>query len=69
MENVPSVLADIILDPFLGNVFPRSLVPTGCWVTVVAVLAVLVARWVAAEFGRLADSVDTRLSAGGKKDL
>ncbi|KAL3454713.1 hypothetical protein BJX65DRAFT_6553 [Aspergillus insuetus] len=69
MENVPSVLADIILDPFLGNVFPRSLVPTACWVTIIAVLAVLVARCVAAEFGRLADSVDMRLSAGGKKDL
>ncbi|KAJ0421935.1 hypothetical protein BJY00DRAFT_101741 [Aspergillus carlsbadensis] len=69
MENVPSVLADIILDPFLGNIFPRSLVPTACWVAVVTVLAVLVARWAAGEFGRLVDSVEMRSSAGGKKDL
>ncbi|CEL06166.1 hypothetical protein ASPCAL07273 [Aspergillus calidoustus] len=69
MENVPSVLADIILDPFLGNVFPRSLVPTACWATIVALLAVFVARWVAGQFGRLVDSVDMRLFAGEKKEL
>ncbi|KAL2812083.1 hypothetical protein BJX63DRAFT_262583 [Aspergillus granulosus] len=69
MENVPPVLGDIILDPFLGNIFPRSLVPTACWVGVVAVLAVVVAKWVAAEFGRLVNSVDTGSSVEGKKDL
>ncbi|KAL3461091.1 hypothetical protein BJX64DRAFT_171358 [Aspergillus heterothallicus] len=60
MENVPPVLADIILDPFLGNVFPRSLIPTACWVGFVAVMAIFIARWVAGEFGRLAESVDTQ---------
>ncbi|KAL2821739.1 hypothetical protein BDW59DRAFT_164077 [Aspergillus cavernicola] len=60
MENVPPVLADIILDPFLGNVFPKSLVPTACWVCVVACLAVVVARWITMEFERAVNSADIR---------
>ncbi|KAL4907465.1 hypothetical protein BDW74DRAFT_124733 [Aspergillus multicolor] len=50
MENVPPVLADIILDPFLGNVFPKSLVPTAAWIGVVSCFAVIIARWIAREF-------------------
>lgn len=50
MENVPPVLADVILDPFLWNVFPRSLVPTAGYVCVVATVAVLLARWVMGAF-------------------
>jgi hypothetical protein len=50
MENVPPVRADVILDPFLWNVFPRSLVPTAGYVCVVAVVAVLLARWVMGAF-------------------
>ncbi|KAF7167963.1 hypothetical protein CNMCM5623_001157 [Aspergillus felis] len=51
MENVPPVLADVILDPFLWNVFPRSLVPTAGYVCLVATVAVLLARWVMGAFG------------------
>ena len=50
MERVPPVAVDIILDPFLGNVFPRSLVPTAIWILVVAAIAVLVGWFVAAYF-------------------
>ncbi|RHZ65638.1 uncharacterized protein CDV56_101143 [Aspergillus thermomutatus] len=50
MENVPPVLADVILDPFLWNVFPRSLLPTAGYVCVVGTVAVLLARWVMGAF-------------------
>lgn len=53
MENVPQVIADVILDPFLGNVFPRSLMPTACWGLVVGVAAVGIAKWIVKEFGRV----------------
>lgn len=53
MRSVPPVLSDIILDPYLGNIFPRSLVPTACWGLVVGVLAVAIARWVVRELGRI----------------
>ncbi|KAJ5103889.1 hypothetical protein N7532_004418 [Penicillium argentinense] len=51
----PPVTVDLILDPFLGNVFPRSLVPTGFWIVAVAVVAFFVARWVNRELGRVID--------------
>lgn len=53
MENVPPVAADIILDPFLANVFPRSLVPTAVWMVVVAGVGLVIVRWVVGEFKRL----------------
>ncbi|KAJ5143741.1 uncharacterized protein N7515_002528 [Penicillium bovifimosum] len=52
MHNVPPVAVDLILDPFLFNVFPRSLVPTAGWTVVVAVLAVVLGRWIVKEVGR-----------------
>ncbi|KAJ5239647.1 hypothetical protein N7468_004266 [Penicillium chermesinum] len=55
MENVPPVAVDLVLDPFLLNVFPRSLVPTAGWLVVVAGVGYVVARWVAAEIGRVID--------------
>jgi hypothetical protein len=42
MQQPPPVLVDVILDPFLLNVFPRSLLPTAVYVSVVALIA-----WVA----------------------
>ncbi|KAJ5819892.1 hypothetical protein N7474_005483 [Penicillium riverlandense] len=69
MRDVPPVGVDLILDPFLLNVFPRSLVPTAGWIVVVAVLAVFVARWVSGEVGRVVqDARSQRLQPGGKKD-
>ncbi|KAL4797438.1 hypothetical protein BDV19DRAFT_358785 [Aspergillus venezuelensis] len=60
MQNVPPVLADIILDPFLMNVFPRSLVPTAEWILVVAGFAVVIARWIAREFAGVVASADDK---------
>jgi hypothetical protein len=37
MQNVPPVLVDIILDPYVLNVFPSSLIPTAGYVTMIAV--------------------------------
>lgn len=46
MENVPPVHVDIILDPYLFNVFPQSLVPTAGYVVMIAVAAWFLAGWV-----------------------
>ncbi|KAL4821539.1 hypothetical protein BDW67DRAFT_150984 [Aspergillus spinulosporus] len=67
MENVPPVLADIILDPFLGNVFPKSLVPTAAWICVVSCIAVVLARWIATEFASVVSSTGVHEQADGKK--
>jgi hypothetical protein len=37
MSDVPPVLVDIILDPYLLNIFPKSLVPTAGYLIVLAV--------------------------------
>ncbi|KAL5052105.1 hypothetical protein BDW71DRAFT_5326 [Aspergillus fruticulosus] len=67
MENVPPVLADIILDPFLGNVFPKSLVPTAAWIGVVSCVAVVIARWIAREFASAVNSAGLNEQEDGKK--
>ncbi|KAL2066531.1 hypothetical protein VTL71DRAFT_2602 [Oculimacula yallundae] len=50
MEQVPPVYVDIILDPFIFNVFPRSLVPTAAYIILVAIgswyLSKAVSGWV-----------------------
>jgi hypothetical protein len=38
MSEVPPVLADIILDPYLLNVFPKSLAPTAGYLIALAIL-------------------------------
>lgn len=52
MQNVPPVAVDLILDPFVFNVFPRSLVPTAGWIVLVAALALVIGRWAVNEVGR-----------------
>ena len=39
MQHVPPVDVDIILDPFLLNILPKSLLPTALYLTIVAVIA------------------------------
>lgn len=53
MRSPPAVAVDLILDPFIGNIFPRSLIPTAGWIAVVAVVAFFLVRWVSAELGRV----------------
>jgi hypothetical protein len=46
MKNVPPVLADIILDPYLLNIFPRSLVPTAVYIVIIAIIGWFVSGWI-----------------------
>ncbi len=47
MRTAPPVDVDIILDPFLFNILPRSLAGTVCYIVVVAVVAYLLAGRIA----------------------
>ena len=50
MQEVPPVHVDIILDPFILNIVPRSLIPTAIYITIIAigswVLSKSVNRWI-----------------------
>jgi hypothetical protein len=50
MENVPPVFVDIILDPYLFNVLPRSLAPTAAYIILLAIgswyLSKYISRWI-----------------------
>lgn len=63
MENPPPVLVDLILDPYILNVLPRSLLPTAGYIVVVAIVAWFVAQRIAAMLQMVADEpavTDTR---------
>lgn len=64
MTKVPPVYVDIILDPFVFNVLPRSLVPTVGYIVVVALFSWFLARYVSAWIRQLALAPDHM-----KKDL
>lgn len=53
MQRAPPVVADVILDPYLGNIFPRSLIPTAGWMVLVCVLAMVIARCLVREIGKV----------------
>ena len=44
MEHVPPVHVDLILDAYLLNIFPQSLVPTAGYIAVIAVIAFFLSR-------------------------
>jgi len=50
MEHVPPVFVDIILDPYIFNVFPRSLLPTAAYIILLAIggwyLSKYISGWV-----------------------
>jgi hypothetical protein len=46
MENVPPVHVDVILDPYLMNIFPQSLLPTAGYILVVAVIGWFMSTWI-----------------------
>lgn len=56
MKDPPPVLVDLILDPYLYNVLPQSLVPTVCYLIVVGVVSWFVAKWVASSLTAIASS-------------
>lgn len=54
MKNPSPVFVDIILDPFILNVFPRSLIPTAGYITIVAIGSFFVARFMSRFLARVA---------------
>ncbi|KAK1761441.1 hypothetical protein QBC47DRAFT_397408 [Echria macrotheca] len=62
MQNPPPVDVDIILDPFLLNVLPRSLLPTVGYILVVAVAAILASQWTLTKLTSIIASANTSKS-------
>ncbi|TVY35878.1 hypothetical protein LSUB1_G004415 [Lachnellula subtilissima] len=54
MNNVPPVFVDIILDPFIFNVFPRSLLPTAAYIVLLAIGGWYLAKYAGSWFENLA---------------
>lgn len=48
MSHVPPVFVDVILDPYVYNVLPRSLIPAIGYIVVVAVVSFFLARQIVA---------------------
>ncbi|KAI1167249.1 hypothetical protein F5B18DRAFT_481207 [Nemania serpens] len=46
MRNVPPTFVDIILDPFILNILPRSLLYTVTYIIAVTVVSCLASRWI-----------------------
>jgi hypothetical protein len=46
MQTVPPVAVDVILDPYILNVFPKSLTPTASYILLVALAAWFLSGWV-----------------------
>lgn len=68
MSDAAPVYADVILDPYLLNVLPRSLVPTVCYVLVVAAASWLVAQSVLAGIRGLVAAEEGGPSGDAKKE-
>lgn len=54
MRDPPPVLVDLILDPFVYNVIPRSLIPTVGYILAISIITWFVARWSATKLRRMA---------------
>lgn len=67
MANPPPVLVDIILDPFVLNVLPRSLVPTVYYIVVVAIVSWLVAKRIADWLHGIATAPESEREEEAKK--
>ncbi|QPC75118.1 hypothetical protein HYE68_005870 [Fusarium pseudograminearum] len=59
MKDPPAVLVDLILDPYLFNIVPRSLVPTVGYIVVLAVVSWFIARSVASRLQTIAIAADS----------
>ncbi|KAJ4137548.1 hypothetical protein NW768_003135 [Fusarium equiseti] len=58
MKNPPPVLVDLILDPYLLNVIPRSLFPTAGYIAVIAVASWFLSRSIATKLKAVAITTD-----------
>ncbi|KAK4678422.1 hypothetical protein QC764_307504 [Podospora pseudoanserina] len=68
MSNPPPVAADLILDPFLLNLLPRSLAPTAGYIILVAITSWFLARGVSRALSSLIiDSNDCQFTKDEKK--
>ena len=65
MKDPPPVRVDLILDPYLFNVVPRSLVPTAGYMVLIGAVAWFVSRSIASKLQAIAVSAD---SADKKKN-
>lgn len=59
MEDVPDVHVDLILDPYILNVFPQSLVPTAGYILVIAIIAWFLQGWIFRRLKAYIDEVNT----------
>lgn len=46
MDNVPDVHVDLVLDPYILNIFPQSLVPTAGYILIIAIVAWFLQGWI-----------------------
>ncbi|KAI9158359.1 hypothetical protein HJFPF1_06353 [Paramyrothecium foliicola] len=58
MLNPPPVLVDLILDPYVLNVVPRSLLPTAGFLVVVGVVTWFMAQWIVRQLQAVRDTDD-----------
>jgi hypothetical protein len=56
MGHVPPVFVDIILDPYIFNVFPQSLVPTAAYIVLLAIGSWYLSKYISQWFQNLAQS-------------
>ncbi|KAM4060046.1 hypothetical protein HRG_002338 [Hirsutella rhossiliensis] len=54
MAHPPPVLVDLILDPFIYNVIPHSLIPTAGYLVLVGVVTWFLARWISSSLQSVA---------------
>lgn len=46
MDDVPPVAVDLILDPYVLNILPKSLLPTGLYLGAIGIIAWLASSWI-----------------------
>lgn len=63
MQNVPPVHVDIILDPYLWNVLPQSLLPTALYIVILALGSIWLSSRIWAYFQRLGETARYELAA------
>lgn len=59
MKDPPPVLVDLILDPFIYNIVPRSLIPTAGFIVAVSLVAIFAARYIASKLQSIAITSDS----------
>lgn len=60
MEHVPPVFVDIILDPYVFNIFPKSLVPTAVYIVILAIGSMYLSKYISGWFQSFAQhSIDS----------